>query len=80
MGVQEKDSQVQGEAIVEESGLLDQILQEGRIARDENQKVYGRDLIGEFVKQIMEGSIVVSKDTELMINSRIAQIDKLISA
>ena len=80
MGVQEKDSQVQGEAIVEESGLLDQILQEGRIARDESQKVYGRDLIGEFVKQIMEGSIVVSKDTERMINSRIAQIDKLISA
>ena len=80
MGVQEKDSQVQSKAIVEEQGLLDQILQEGRIARDENQKVYGRDLIGEFVKQIMEGSIVVSKDTELMINSRIAQIDKLISA
>ena len=41
--------------------------------------MYGQDLIGEFVKQVMEGSIVVSKNTEQMINARIAQIDKLIS-
>jgi type VI secretion system protein ImpC len=77
MEKQEKVAQT-GEA-VEERGLLDQILQEGRVARDESQKVFGRDIIGEFVKQIMDGSIVVSKNTEQMINSRIAQIDKLIS-
>ena len=34
-----------------------------------------RDLIGEFVRQVMEGTMTVSKDTELMINARIAQID-----
>jgi type VI secretion system protein ImpC len=64
---------------VEESSLLDQIIQEGRLARDESQKGWARDVLGEFVKQVMEGAVVISKDTELMINSRIAQIDRLIS-
>lgn len=63
----------------EEFSLLDQIIQEGRLARDEGQKGWARDILGEFVKQIMEGAVVVSKDTELMINLRIAQIDRLIS-
>jgi type VI secretion system protein ImpC len=62
-----------------EKGLLDQILDEGRMARDESQKSYARDLIGEFVGQVMEGSMTISKNTEAMINARIGQIDKLIS-
>ncbi len=65
--------------VQEEPTLLDQIIEEGRLARDESQKEWAKDLIGEFVKQIMEGAILVSKDTEAMINARIAQIDKLIS-
>ncbi len=81
MGEQEKEQlqEVQPATIAEEKGLLDQIIQEGRLARDESQVGYARDILGEFVKQIMEGAIVVSKDTELMINARIAQIDRLIS-
>jgi type VI secretion system protein ImpC len=55
-------------------------LEEGKLARDESQRAGARDLIGEFVGQIMEGTMTVSKDTEAMINARIAQIDKLISA
>ena len=49
------------------------------MARDESQRGWARDIIGEFVKQVMEGAMVVSKNTELMINARIAQIDRLIS-
>jgi type VI secretion system protein ImpC len=63
----------------EEISLLDQIIQEGRLARDEGQQEWARDILGEFVKQVMAGAVVVSKDTELMINTRIAQIDRLIS-
>jgi type VI secretion system protein ImpC len=69
----------QAEAAEQERSLLDQIMEEGRLARDESQKEYARDLVSEFVKQIMEGTMVVSKDTEAMINARIAQIDKLLS-
>jgi type VI secretion system protein ImpC len=63
----------------EELSLLDKIIDEGRMARDEVQKARAKDILSEFVSQIMEGVITVSKDTEAMINARIAQIDKLIS-
>jgi type VI secretion system protein ImpC len=78
----EKEEQLQAapqEAVAEEKGLLDKIVEEGRMVRDESQRLWAKDVIGEFVKQIMEGTMVVSKDTELMVNSRIAQIDRLIS-
>lgn len=76
---QQEEQQAQAEAVQEEKSLLDQILEDGKLARDESQRAGAKDLIGEFVGQIMEGTITVSKDTEAMINSRIAQIDKLIS-
>jgi type VI secretion system protein ImpC len=69
----------QAEEVQEEKSLLDQIMEYGRMAREESQKERAKDIIGEFVSQIMEGTMVVSKDTEAMINSRISQIDKLIS-
>jgi type VI secretion system protein ImpC len=78
-----KELQPAGEArpaeAVQEKGLLDTIIEEGRMARDESQRGLARDIIGEFVRQVMEGTITVSKNTELMINARIAQIDRLIS-
>ena len=77
---QQEEQQAQAEEVQEEKSLLDQILEEGKLARDESQRAGARDLIGEFVIQIMEGTMTVSKDTEAMINARIAQIDKLISA
>lgn len=70
----------QAAAVQEEKGLLDQIIDEGRMARDEGQRSRAKDLISEFVSQITEGSMAVSKNTEAMINSRIAQIDRLISS
>jgi type VI secretion system protein ImpC len=79
----EKEGQAAPESaqaeVKEEKGLLDQIIDEGRMAREESQKQWARDVIGEFVSEIMAGVITVSKDTEAMINARIAQIDKLIS-
>ena len=63
----------------QEKSILDQIIDEGKMARDETQRAGAKDVIGEFVGQIMEGVMVVAKDTEAMINNRISQIDKLIS-
>lgn len=78
----EKDQQkeqAKTEAVAEEKSLLDQIIDSGRMARDESQRSRAKDLISEFVSQVMEGAMTVSKDTEAMINARIAQIDKLLS-
>ena len=54
-------------------------MDEGRLSRDPEARERGRDLVKEFVGQVLEGEIAVSKDAEAMINARIAQIDHLIS-
>jgi len=59
--------------------LLDRIIQEGRMAHDEVQEAYAKDLLNEFAVQILDEGMVVDKDTVAMINHRIAQIDELIS-
>ncbi len=64
---------------VQAFNLLDSIIDQGRLARDPEGKARARDLIGELVAQVLEGSMVVQKDIETTINARIAQIDKLIS-
>ena len=62
-----------------EKGLLDQIVEEGRMGKDEVSKAKGKDLVKEFVAGVLDGSMTVSKDAETMINQRIAQIDHLLS-
>ena len=62
-----------------EKGLLDQIVEEGRMGKDEGAKERGKDLVKEFVAQVLDGSMTVTKDAETMINQRIAQIDHLLS-
>jgi type VI secretion system protein ImpC len=62
-----------------ELSLLDQIVQDGRVGRDAEAQARGKDLVKRFVAEVLEGSITVSRDTETMINARIAQIDHLLS-
>ena len=64
----------------EEGGLLDKILTEGRMARDDFQKERAKDMIAEFVSQVMSGELTMSKNMDLAINSRIAEIDRLLTA
>ncbi|MCP4113400.1 MAG: type VI secretion system contractile sheath large subunit [Desulfobacteraceae bacterium] len=63
----------------QELTLLDKIVQKGKMAHDESQVPYARDLIGEFVSQVLDEEMTVSADTAAMINERIAMIDELIS-
>ncbi len=67
----------QGEAAPQT--LLEKVISEGKLARDESQVERARDLIGEFVTEVLDESMTVSKDTVAMINTRIAQIDQLMS-
>jgi type VI secretion system protein ImpC len=61
-------------------GLLTQILEQGRLARDESQLESAKDMVAEFVRQAMGGQMVLSKNLEVSINARIAELDRLISA
>src|SRR6516165_9677489 len=69
----------QAEAQVQEQGLLDQIVDQGRLGADPQARDRGKNLVKEFVAQVLDGSMTVAKDAELMINARIAQIDHLLS-
>ena len=62
-----------------EAGLLDSIVEQGRFGRDAAAKERGKDLVKNFVAEVLEGSMTVGADTEAMINARIAQIDHLVS-
>jgi type VI secretion system protein ImpC len=63
----------------QELTLLDQIVEEGRVGKDVAAKERGKDMIKQFVSEVLAGSITVSKNNETMINARIAQIDHLVS-
>ncbi len=63
-----------------EVSLLDQIVDEGRFGKDTAARDRGRDMVKQFVAEVLQGTITVARDTEAMINARIAQIDALISA
>jgi len=75
----EEETKEEGAAEEQELSLLDKIVTDGNMIRDESQMPYARDLIGELVTQILEDEITVSADTAAMINERIAQIDQLLS-
>ena len=76
---QEQEAAVQTAEQTQEVSILDQILTEGRMARDEFQKERAKDMIGEFVNQVMSGELTMTKNMDVAINARIAEIDRLIT-
>ena len=52
----------------ESTSVLDQILTEGRMARDDYQREQAKDMIGEFVSQVMSGELTMSKNMDVAIN------------
>lgn len=83
MAEEEKEQQIvtqEQEQPSDEPSLLDKIIKQGRMARDESQKPYARDLLGEFVTQVLDEGMTVEKDTVGAINKRIAQIDEILTA
>jgi type VI secretion system protein ImpC len=68
-----------GQETTQQTNLLDTIVEEGRFGKEAASQERGKDIIKEFIGQVLQGEVTVSKDTEAMINARIAQIDHLIS-
>lgn len=61
-----------------EASLLDQIVEQGRFT-DTSARERGKNLVKEFVEQVLEGSMTLGRDADQMITARIAQIDHLLS-
>jgi type VI secretion system protein ImpC len=60
--------------------LLDQVVNESRVARSDSERARARDLIGELVSQVLEGTVVISSNLSATLDARIAELDTLISA
>lgn len=61
------------------TSLLDQVITETRIGRNDEQREESRRQIGALVEEAMRGSLRVSKDLEATIAARIADIDQLLT-
>ncbi len=80
MSDKQKQAAAAAQETTVETSLIDQIVDEGRLAgRDAATRQRNKDIVKEFIGQFLEGSMTVSRDTEAMINARIAQIDHLVS-
>jgi type VI secretion system protein ImpC len=75
-----EQAQTEAAALLQqEESLLERIIDEGRIGRDEEQREQSRKQITTLVEEVMKGTVRVSKDIEATINARIADIDELLS-
>lgn len=62
-----------------ESGLLDSIVAQSRVARSETEHARAKDIIAELVREVMDGTVVMSDNLGVMLDARVAELDRLIS-
>src|ERR1035438_9668879 len=62
-----------------EVSLLDQIVAQGRFGKDTVAQERGKDMVKEFINQVLEGHMTLTRDAEATIGARIEDIDRLIS-
>lgn len=70
---------VEVESFAPQASLLDSIISQSRVARSDTERNRTRDLIGELVNQVLEGEMTPSKDLIAVLDSRIAEIDSMLS-
>lgn len=62
------------------TSLLDQIVDQSKVAKSDSEHSRARNIIGELVSQVLDGSMIVSDNVSAMIDARVADLDQLISA
>lgn len=75
-------SQNQGAAVAEavETSLLDNIVAQSRVARSDTEHARAKDIIAELVREVMDGTVVMSDNLGATLDARIAELDQLISS
>ncbi|MBI5271032.1 MAG: type VI secretion system contractile sheath large subunit [Burkholderiales bacterium] len=61
------------------TSLLDDIVRESKVARSDVERLRARDLIAELVKEVLQGTVVVSDNLSATLDARVADLDQLIS-
>ncbi|WP_265942644.1 type VI secretion system contractile sheath large subunit [Dechloromonas sp. A34] len=74
-----QEAVVGGFAEANERSILDQIIEESRVAQSDQEKSRARDIISELVSQVLEGEVIVSENLAASLDARVAELDRLIS-
>ncbi len=62
-----------------EGSLLDQIVSASKVARSAVEHTHAKDIIAELVREVLQGTVVVSDNLSVTLDARVAQLDQLIS-
>jgi type VI secretion system protein ImpC len=62
-----------------EGSLLDQIVEQSKVAKSTAEHGRAKDIISELVNQVMAGTVVLSENLTATLDARVAEIDRLIS-
>src|SRR5215217_3672066 len=65
--------------VADGAALLDDIVERSRVARSSAEHERAKDIIGELVNQVLEGTVTVSHNLSATIDARVAELDRLIS-
>lgn len=63
----------------ENVSLLDQIVEQSKVAKSETEHLRARDLIAELVEEVLQGTVVVSENLSRSLDARIAELDRMLS-
>ncbi|WP_374592168.1 type VI secretion system contractile sheath large subunit [Aquabacterium sp.] len=71
--------QASGAPAVLEESLLDQIVAQSKVAKTATEHDRAKDIISELVREVMQGTVVVSDNLSATLDARVAELDRLIS-
>jgi type VI secretion system protein ImpC len=63
-----------------ETSLLDEIVTQSKVARSEGEHARARDIIAELVREVLDGTVIMSDNLSVTLDARVAELDRLISA
>jgi type VI secretion system protein ImpC len=66
-------------AAATETTLLDSIVSQSKVARSDAEHSRAKDIISELVREVLDGTVVVSDNLSATLDARVAEIDELIS-
>ena len=66
-------------AAIAEAGLLDQIVEQSKVARSDAEHARAKDIISELAREVLDGTVVGSDNLNLTLDARVAELDRIIS-
>ncbi len=79
MNTQASVAPAQAATTTSEPGLLDQIVEQSKVARSDAEHQRARDIISELAREVLKGTVVVSENLNLTLDARVAELDRMIS-